>query len=198
MYQVFESIKVVDHQYYNLTYHLERMQRTCMALWGRHKSMDTLTRQLNEQSTKALCKCKVMYDADGHVLEFFPYTKKELHQLLIVNDNNISYEHKYSNRNVFNAAAEFRDQHQDVIYAKNGLLTDATYSNIALWNGTEWHTPALPLLKGTKRQSLLDKGQVIEKNISIIGLQAYEKISLINAMLDLEETEVPITEIKIL
>jgi hypothetical protein len=29
-------------------------------------------------------------------------------------------------------------------------------------------------------------------------LQAYEKISLINAMLDLEETEVPITEIKIL
>ena len=198
MYQVFESIKVVDHQYYNLTYHLERMQRTCMALWGREKSTNILIHQLNEQSTKALCKCKVMYDADGHVLEFFQYTKKELHQLLIVNDNSISYEHKYIDRNVFNAAAELRDQHQDIIYAKNGLLTDATYSNIALWNGIEWHTPALPLLKGTKRQSLLDKGQLIEKNISIIGLQAYEKISSINAMLDLEETEVPISQVNIM
>ncbi len=198
MYQVFESIKVVGHHYYNLTYHLERMQRTCMALWGRKRSTDGLINQLNKQSTEELYKCKVLYDADGQVLEFSPYTKKEIHQLLIVHENSISYEHKYVDRKVFKAAEERIGTNQDVIYVKNGILTDTTFSNIALWNGTEWHTPAIPLLKGTKRQALLDEGRLLERNIPLEGLLAYEKISLINAMLDLGETEILISQVKII
>ncbi len=46
---------------------------------------------------------------------------------------------------------------------KNGLVTDCTIGNLVFFDGTGWVTPDQPLLKGTKRQALLDRKLVRKK-----------------------------------
>ncbi len=50
--------------------------------------------------------------------------------------------------------------HDDILIIRDGLLTDTSICNVALWNGTSWITPARPLFSGTMRAYLLDKGLV--------------------------------------
>ena len=78
-----------------------------------------------------------------------------------------------------------RGDADEVVIVKNGLLTDTSYSNIALFDGQRWVTPRHPLLQGTMRQSLLDTGQLVERDIRDDEGGRYEKVSLINAMMPL-------------
>lgn len=52
-------------------------------------------------------------------------------------------------------------------------------------DGQRWVTPRQPLLRGTMRQSLLDTGQLVERDIRYDEWGCYEKVSLINAMMPL-------------
>jgi 4-amino-4-deoxychorismate lyase len=84
----------------------------------------------------------------------------------------------------------------EAVIIKNNRITDTTYANLALWNGSEWHTPLYPLLKGTKRQLLLQSNQIVEQDILVTDLMRYQKVSLINAMLELGELEIMIGRIR--
>lgn len=83
------------------------------------------------------------------------------------------------------ALAALRGDADEVVIVGNGLLTDTSYSNIALFDGQRWVTPRQPLLRGTMRQSLLDTGQLVERDIRDDEWGRYEKVSLINAMMPL-------------
>ena len=63
-----------------------------------------------------------------------------------------------------NSLFQIRQDKDDILIVKNGLLTDTSIANIALYDGNDWYTPLHPLLKGTKRAELLDKGVLKEKN----------------------------------
>ncbi|MFW5535892.1 MAG: aminotransferase class IV [Prevotella sp.] len=56
---------------------------------------------------------------------------------------------------------------------------------MALFDGNRWVTPAHPLLKGTMRQSLIDKGLLKEKDIMAEDFPKYLEVRLINAMMSL-------------
>ena len=47
--------------------------------------------------------------------------------------------------------------------------------------------PSFPLLKGTQRQFLLDRKQIIETDISVENLSSYSRICLFNAMIPFGE-----------
>ena len=64
--------------------------------------------------------------------------------------------------------------------------------NIALFDGTQWVTPSTPLLNGTRRAQLIDAGRLIEQEVCITNLSSFQSISLINAMMDLNELVLPI------
>ncbi|MCX8011124.1 MAG: chorismate-binding protein, partial [Ignavibacteria bacterium] len=64
-----------------------------------------------------------------------------------------------------------------------------------LYDGSDWVTPSTPLLKGTKRQMLIDNKRIIEKNITSTELKDYQKLALINAMLDLGEIVIDIENV---
>ena len=64
-----------------------------------------------------------------------------------------------------NSLFQIRQDKDDILIVKNGLLTDTSIANIALYDGNDWYTPLHPLLKGTKRAELLDKGVLKEKEI---------------------------------
>ena len=65
---------------------------------------------------------------------------------------------------------------------KNGLLTDTSYCNILLFDETDWITPSQPLIKGVRRDYLLDqkmiKGGYADKGY----LALYIGLQLINAL----------------
>lgn len=68
---------------------------------------------------------------------------------------------------------------------KNGLISDTTIANIAIYLDGIWITPKKPLLKGTTRDRYLKEGKLIEKDISAEDLKA-SKIALMNAMIDFD------------
>ena len=77
----------------------------------------------------------------------------------------------------------------DIVIVKNGLLTDTTIANIALYDGNQWLTPASPLLEGTTRTRLLDIGKLTEAEISIDTLDRYYMTAIMNTMLGFVQVE---------
>ncbi|MHB1680231.1 MAG: aminotransferase class IV [bacterium] len=83
----------------------------------------------------------------------------------------------------------------EILIVKNGLITDTSYSNVILYDGKEWFTPKSFILNGVKRQYLLNTGKIKEIKITLEDLKNFEKISLINAMLEPQDIEIGIENI---
>ena len=56
-------------------------------------------------------------------------------------------------------------------------------------------TPIHPLLPGTKRAALLDKGMIQKADITLEDLRNANKVSLFNAMIDFGEIEIAIENV---
>jgi 4-amino-4-deoxychorismate lyase len=84
-----------------------------------------------------------------------------------------------------------RGECDGILIIKEGLVTDTSFSNIALLAGDgQWVTPAPPLLPGTMRQSLLDRGRLKEKKVRLEDASLYREARMINCMMDLESGHV--------
>src|SRR5690606_14853325 len=89
-----------------------------------------------------------------------PYEVRAVTSLKIIHDDTIDYSLKYEDRSSIDNLFAKRNNCDDILIIKNGFVTDASYSNIAFYDGSRWITPAQPLLKGTMRQHLLDTGVI--------------------------------------
>lgn len=58
----------------------------------------------------------------------------------------------------------------EIIIIKNGLVTGTSFTNIAIYKDGKWITPKHPLLLGTKRAALLEKGIIQEADITVDDL----------------------------
>lgn len=142
--------------------------------------------QIDDSVSDALYRCRVSYTDVVEKVEFIPYELKHPKKVKIVEENSIKYGFKYEERSVFSNLMEQNLGFDDVIIAQNGFLTDATYSNLALWDGQNWITPKTYLLKGTKRALLLSNHHIIERDVLVDDLKYFSKIAFINAMRELE------------
>jgi 4-amino-4-deoxychorismate lyase len=147
-------------------------------------------------SLKALHKCRIIYGNEVVKTEFLPYTPKPIHSLKIVEENLIDYSLKYENRNQINKLFLQRQQCDDILIIKNGFVSDTSYCNIIFYDGEKYFTPTTALLKGCKRQSLLNKGIIQEDEIRLTDIRLFKKAILINSMIELEDNfEIPIQNI---
>jgi len=164
----------------NLNYHNQRMNAT-RAKFFNAKEID-LKNYIKIIPNK---RVRIVYDKDIQKVEYFELKKRVFKKFKIVFCDDIDYSFKYEDRNKLNS---LKDKNADeVIIVKNGLITDTTISNLAFFNGKEWLTPKKPLLKGTKRQELIDKGFLKEKDIYIDEIKRFKKIALLNAILGFYE-----------
>ena len=108
----------------------------------------------------------------------------------IVKDNDIDYSFKSTDRTCLNRLATQKGDCDEIIIIKNGLVTDTSFTNIAIYKHGMWLTPKHPLLLGTKRAALLEKGIIQEADITVDDLMKAEKVSLFNAMIDFGQKEV--------
>jgi len=190
---LFETIKVKDGAVQNIRYHNDRFNLSRRNLFNIDQTvyLEEIIKVSADYSA-GVCKCKVVYDSSIRSISFSRYIIKPVNRLITVECNDIDYGYKYSDRSrleelITQADCSFDEE---ILIIKNGLITDTSYSNVALFDGKDWITPSTPLLSGTRRANLLERKIVREGEIRIIDLKYFEKIKLFNAMLDFDECPV--------
>ncbi len=197
MHQFVETIKIKEGKVMALSYHQARMERTFRHFFPQksNATIPHLTDFVTSEGDMKLFKCRVVYGEQGvEAIEYTPYTMRQIRTLKIVKADDIDYSYKSTDRSALNRLKAQKGNCDDIIIMKNGLITDTSFTNLAIFDGNQWLTPAHPLLAGTKRAFLLDQGMIIEKNITLDDLRKAEQIRLFNAMIDFGEIEARVSE----
>ena len=176
-----ETISIIDGKALHLEYHQKRLNMSQKALFSNFSLIclsDILKPPLNSEQLK----CRVIYADELIDISYAIYHEKVVKNLKLI-ESDIDYSFKYSNREELNALYTKREDADDVLIAKNGLITDVSIANIAFWDGYRWITPKSPLLKGTTRERLIKNGFLVQRDIKIDEIKKFESFALMNAMI---------------
>lgn len=197
MYPLLESIKVKDGIIHNLNYHQSRLNRSMDELFPTTEKIDLMKSiSIPENCNSGIFKVRVLYGPTIDKIEIEPYIFRSIKSLKVVHHESVDYHVKYTDRQILQELFAQRGDCDDIIIVKNGLVTDSFAANLLFFDGEKWVTPTTPLLKGTKRQFLLDEEIIIEKEIRQEDIRNYQKVGLINAMIDINEMpEIPMERI---
>jgi 4-amino-4-deoxychorismate lyase len=197
MSRLLESIRLQNGNFHRLSYHQQRMDRSVKELFGEKNSVNLFEslKAYKLPSKIGLYKCRVMYTKQIESVEFIPYEAKPINSLKVVYDQEIEYEHKYTDRNKIGTLFNQRQYCDDILIIKNGFVTDSSYSNIIFYDGVNWITPNTPLLKGTMRQFLLDTAEIKSGSIQVQDISSFQSFRLINAMLAFDGPEIDVSKI---
>ncbi|MCX6304341.1 MAG: aminotransferase class IV family protein [Bacteroidetes bacterium] len=194
---LFETVRVIDGVPQYITWHEERMRHAGNELWGGGIpfSLGACIKVPPGFST-GVVRCNVLYGPEIVKVSFSTYTKRSIRSLKLVECPEIDYHLKYANRSALESLFTLRGSADDIVLARNGLITDTSIANLIFFDGKEWSTPAHPLLKGTCRNRLLSEGRLVERDIRTEDLVNYTGCKLINAMrLPEEEDFIPVSKI---
>lgn len=195
MCRFIETICINDGVIENLSAHNERMHNTIRVHYGSSAMPVSLEDFITAEGCKGRTRCRVEYTSAVEKVEYFPYSIREVKSLQLVNDDMAEYSFKYADRSVLDRNFSLRDNADDVVIVRSGMLTDTSIANIALYKEGKWFTPKYPLLKGTRRARLLAEGIIEEDIIMADSLHKYEKIRLFNAMISFGEVEMDIKNV---
>jgi 4-amino-4-deoxychorismate lyase len=196
MSRLIESIRLLDGEFQNLFYHEQRMKHSLNMLFGSSHTVD-LERFLLEMDYPkiGLHKCRILYNDIEKEVTFAPYQARKIERIRLVADDNISYEFKFEDRRNIDRLFALRGDCDDVMIARRGMITDCSFSNIVFRRRKQWYTPAVPLLKGTMRQQLLDLNKVLPCEILSRDLRSFDTFKIINAMVQFDSPEIEVSEI---
>lgn len=193
-----ETIRTENGRLLNICLHNERIIRSLYGVFGLRKIID-LEKIITvpEYADKGIFKCRVEYDREIRKVEFLPYRIKKISSLKLVDNDYIEYGYKYIERGVIEELMSRKEDCDDIIIVKNGNVTDSSFANLIFLDPSgKWVTPSTYLLNGTKRSSLLQNGVIIEKAVSHKDITYYSEVKLINAMLNIDDTEgIPVKNI---
>ncbi|MCO6492184.1 MAG: aminotransferase class IV [Phaeodactylibacter sp.] len=183
-----ETIRCEAGKLQNLEWHQERAGRSCRVIFGASHKINLQGIIVPGEAREGLFKCRVLYDTRIEKVEFIPYSFRLVKKLRLIQAGDLEYSHKFADRKEIEALFARRSPADDILIVKNGLITDTSYANIALFDGSAWHTPAKPLLAGTRRASLIAAGKLTPADIPPQRLSEYQEVRLINSMMGLEES----------
>lgn len=185
MSRFIESIKFADGSFSHPELHQQRINKVFEEYFPQNKPFQLTDIPVFRLFKKeGIFKCRIVYDTKIRDIEIVPYLRREINSLLLTKADIPVYTGKPEDRLLLDKAFSARALCDDVIIVRDGYLTDSYYANIALWDGENWVTPALPVIYGTQRQWLINNNQIIEKQIHVNDIQHYSKIRLFNAMIE--------------
>lgn len=171
-----ETILIKNGILKNLQYHQKRVNITTKKHFG------SMCIDLKKETLKApkvgMYRCRVIYSKKVKKVEFSPYvlTKKAKIKAIVTD---LDYNFKKNDRKEIEEALKNtkEDGFDEVLFVKNGFVTDTSIANIAFFDGKKWLTPVFPLLKGTMRERLIDacflkKAAIKKKDIASFSLFA--------------------------
>ncbi len=180
MYRFFETIQYRDGVFYNLDSHQKRIARTFANFYTNDTPHDL--QSLLRFDGEGLFRCRFSYDAKGYAIEYLPYRLRTIERFYIV-DSDLHYSFKYTDRDALNNLKKGLGENEEVLIFKDGLLSDTTFSNVAILINDEWLTPKKPLLEGCMLSTLDIKRADISREMVFRS----QKIALINSMLGFYE-----------
>lgn len=197
MSQFIETIQLLQGKLRNLEFHQERFERTRRELLGirNHPRLAEVI-CVPEGLDQGMLKCRVSYSQVIDLIEFEPHQNRRVESLKLVHADEIDYGYKYADRSKLESLYLQRGDCDDILIVKKGRLSDSFYANVIFRKGNDWITPDTPLLPGTMRASLLNRGLIREESVKPDDLSHYQGIKLINALHDLQSTiEIPMEAI---
>jgi 4-amino-4-deoxychorismate lyase len=191
-----ESIRVQDGALVNVRLHNDRMNRSRRALFSSGGMLDLGERIVVPEEFRAgIVKCRVLYREAIERVEFAFYRRRVVRSLQLVRGDTVEYAHKYEDKSALHALLARRGECDDILIVKNGRITDTSFSNIALFDGTHWVTPDAPLLEGTMRAGLIAAGRLVPVEIRVEDLGSYREAHCINCMCAPGDIVVPVERI---
>jgi len=185
--EFFETLRLLNGELCQVEFHLERVQKTQEVFFtGAGFEVNALYNAIKDYP-EGLFKVRVDYDSAITGIRVDMYEIQPHRKLGIVDAGDFSYPFKFADRDFFRETLNGCPDCDDVLFLKDGCVTDTTYCNIALFDGREWVTPATFLLPGTKRAALLHSGALRETRVTVHDLPGYQAIAFINAMRDFEK-----------
>ncbi len=190
MYPLFETIKVFDGKAYNLEWHQWRLENSYNSYYGKNikcKLADIIS--IPEEEKTGFIRLRFNYNQTDYKLDFEPYESRKISSLKLILDDAIDYSLKYSDRTCIEKLLAQKKNCDDILIIKNHLITDTSFSNIVFFDGKRWKTPKSPLLKGTCRERLIYESAIYEEDIEVNELFKFKSYKLINALLDIHDSE---------
>ncbi len=177
----------------NTAYHQMRYERTARHFFGSACSIENLEKiAAGFADNEGINKVRIVYDGAGIVsAACTPYQMKNIRSLRLVECDGIDYTYKYADRTALDNAMKMCGGCDNVVIVRDGMITDTSYTNIALYDGSRWLTPARPLLQGTALMRLLDEGRLEVRDIKAETVWDYSHIALFNSMIDFGKLVLP-------
>lgn len=188
MSRFIESICILDGEIRNLELHQKRFNETRLKVFGVNDDLELKNFiQIPKKNQNGKFKCRILYAENLEEITFIPYKFKIINSIRLIENPEIDYSLKWENRQIFeDLKKEIKED--ELIISQNGYITDSSYSNLIFSDGKNWFAPKTYLLNGVMRQSLLNSGRIMEKEILVKDLKRFSSFKLINAMMDLAES----------
>lgn len=181
-----EVIKVQNKEFQNLDYHQARVDYATTHHQLSFINLKDLYAHLPGDLDDDIYKCRITYSDKIESFALTPYKIANIGTLEFIQCDVVSYPFKFEDRTLINSLKE-SSAADEVIIVKNNKITDASIYNLVFEVGKLRMTPKDCLLKGTKRQELLDKKLITEESLTLQDIQLFAKIYFINAMVGLED-----------
>ncbi|MCG8452328.1 MAG: aminotransferase class IV [Spirochaetales bacterium] len=193
MHLLVESLCALDGQVQALSYHARRMAASSHMLWGRDCSGELEEALSQIELGTGRWKIRVIYSSEIQNVEAASYTAAAYQKVALLPMQGNQYAHKFLQRSWLEKKenqGRFLDC-DTVLLHSGGFIKDFTRANVAFFDGQEWVTPLHPMLKGTRREALIDAHQLRCKEIRVEDLSDFSLCSPVNAMLPLGEIVMP-------
>jgi 4-amino-4-deoxychorismate lyase len=194
--QFIESVCFEKGEYRLLDLHQQRVDKTFKKYYPLTIPFN-LEAHLPKLDFEDKYKVRVVYNNESVDIEFAEYHRLKVQSMKVVETTGLSYAFKHKERGKIEKLYELRGAADDIIIINDGKVTDSSYGNLVFWDGNKWYTPKTYLLNGVKRQFHLKYGLILEKSISAMNIKDFEKVCLINAMLDLGDVEINFENIEV-
>lgn len=182
-----ETIRIQNGRVRNIKYHNDRCNTSRKLLFDSSNEIDLRGFIDTSKAIFEEVKCRITYDDEVRKVEYERYKLRPIRTLEIIEVGDYEYEFKYADRSRLHQFFDKRGTKDDILMTKNGLITDTSYANVALYKKGKWYTPKHPLLKGSSRKRLLEKGKILESDIHINQLQEYNSITIFNSMIPFQK-----------
>lgn len=181
-----ETVCIENRKVQHLRAHTARMQQTAAHFRFTAPTLPHLEALLPPELNEGKVKCSIIYHTAIERIRFDIYQPKQITTLKLV-EASPDYAYKFADRSALNNLLLQKGDCDEILICRDGFITDTSYSNVVFQKGSRFFTPHSYLLNGTKRQQLLRSGCISEREISTASLGAYDRVYLINAMLDIED-----------
>lgn len=192
-FELLESIKLENGKYELLDNHIERLQKSAR-YFGFSIDMEKVQKNLKQfadSHSDDSMKVRLIVSKNGHVKingEMIPpITDNQIVSIAStpINKNDPFFYHKTTNRKIYiDHKSEHPESFDVLLWNQEGEITEFTNGNIVVeLDGTFWTPPQeCGLLAGTFRQTLLEKGELKEKIITLKEIQEATRTWFINSV----------------